>query len=345
MNLEGEIERIKQSKSLKHVKLDNEFNDCNDLFVDKIDDEQDVEEWSHCREKFKYNLNDETYKVVHIKEHLYIKNIQLEIKYKEFDEKVIINGFRNIYIDIVKDKFYVIWNSSLYINNLIADLIGIKNNCYKIPLVCLMKHKILNTLKINIGIHVRVFKINYKNIKLYVHYDFKKNCSDKKFMSNDKYGSNDKNNFILKVSLYSELFSNFIHFYNYYTKPHFIILTILNEEFNENIEKITFNLIVDYSEKINLYNNVKIENLFLALENKSIKVIIPEEEIITYKFMDRTFYIFGLDKQFTGIKSIKKILCSKQYYGEDNVEFLTIMKDIQFFPPISNLKNVSFYCF
>jgi len=341
MNIEEEIEKIKQNKPLKHIELDNEFDEREDLFVDKIDEKIDDEKWTHQKECNFYCSNSRF--SFSIERNIFVKNIYLEIKYNKIDVKtkgftdLIINKLKEIRIEIYT-WYYLIWNTTLDINNLIVNYINNddKNNLFKIPLACLMKHKILYT---NDFIRIEINQ-SLEDMEIYVHYDFKKSYSETIFINED---CNHISNYNVHLDFLYDY--NFIYFYG---MPYFMILSIQNEGFNENIGEITFNLIVEHDEKIKLYEKNGFDETkehILALKNKMIKVIIPKEKMITYKFMNKIFYIFGLNKQFTGIKSIKKILYNKYYDIITNNEFLTIMKDIQFFPPISNLKNVSFYCF
>jgi len=339
MDLEKEIERIKQNKSLKHIESDNEFDEREDLFVDKIDDE-----WMHMKKKSKIGVK-KKHLYHNIRQGILVKNVYLEVKYKKFKE----NKFKKINIFI--DGFYnLLWFSSLYIHNLIIFCIDNKKNNCKIPLVCFKKYKIIY---LNSSIFIQIDNIP-KSVQIFLHYDYKKINSDK--LSPYIKVCVDKDSFINYLQKKNDNFLiDKINYYFFSGSGQFIMLLMQNEESDEYsiIEKIKCELIIFdyykyYSEKkqINISSTISydidlIKEYITTEKYEIIKFIIPKDKIIVQSFMNKTMVIFGLDNQFTGIKSIKQILCS-QFYSNKQC-FLTIVKNMQFFP--STPENIQFYGF
>jgi hypothetical protein len=362
MDLEEEIEKINQNKSLKHIELDNEFNECKNLFEDKINDEQEDEEWIHVRKKFKKQR--ESLMISMSKTKIFIKNVYLEIKYKIDDITLIEKLFKELHLYIVID-YVKKWGMPLYINNFICKCSGIKSNYYKVLLFYLENQYV----DFSFNIKIYSFSKIHKNIKIYINYDFKENKSNKIPINPLNIKNSPETEFNLWINKLTKNvnfdtgeveYDNFstdstIYFHG---NPHFILFTDENkslEKYEDIFEEITFKFIVFNNEKlidIGLDNicgsdfdiHKIINNFLITNKNEMINITIPKDRIIIRLFMNKTFFIVGLNDKFTGIKSIKQILRNKQY---DNIynyyNFITVIKDMKFFPSI--FKKMNFYIF
>jgi hypothetical protein len=166
------------------------------------------------------------------------------------------------------------------------------------------------------------------DIKL--HYDLKKINLNK--LRPNIVVSSKPYNFILNNTLFIFCLNKYAMFYG---MAHFMFLLIQNKDLEKNnnpiVEEITFKFTID----------IKKSSFGDILKSKMIKVIIPKDKIIIMKFMNETLYLFGLDKQFKGTKSIKKILCNESIHNNYNT--VTIIKNIHIIPLTP--KYIQFYCF
>jgi len=358
MDLEKEIERIKQNKSLKHVELYNEFDEREDLFVDKIDDELD-DEWIHCRKKLK--KTSETRMVFESRKNMFIKNVYLEIKYKKIDDIILIeNLFKELKLSIIID-YVKKWKMPLYINNFISKCTEIKSSYYKVSLLYFENQH----SEFLFDVEIYSFSKIHKNIKIFINYDFKENKPNKKFL-NIKKSPEDKFDLFFDILTTKVCFNTGEVEYNIFGmfstinfrgNPHFIIFTNENEslETQETIfEEITFKFFVfNLEEELKNFDNVCssnfdinkiINNFVITNKNKMINITIPKDKIITRLFMNKIFFIIGLNDQFIGIKNIKQLLSNKQNTNINNYcDFMTVITDLNFSP--LTFEKMKFYIF